>query len=146
MVDDLLLNRTASLERALLRVAELYGGDAGNLEHQMRLDAIVLGLQRACENSIDAAMHLVRTHRLGVPQETREAFDLLERAHLLTPELASAMKTWVAFRIVMVHEHEKLTAAEVREMLVEHLGDLRAFAALMIRYALGDSGALHRRD
>ncbi len=31
-------------------------------------------LQRACESSIDAAMHLVRIQRLDVPQESREAW------------------------------------------------------------------------
>jgi len=37
-----------------------------------RQDSIILNLQRACEASIDAAMHLVRVKRLGIPQESRD--------------------------------------------------------------------------
>jgi uncharacterized protein YutE (UPF0331/DUF86 family) len=76
-------NKAASIERAVARVREEYGGDDANLfANQTRQDAIILNLQRACESSIDAAMHLVRVRRLGVPQESREAFDLLERANV----------------------------------------------------------------
>lgn len=81
MVDDVLLNKAAAIERSVRRAREEYGADAANLlANQTRQDAIILNLQRACESSIDAAMHLVRVHRLGIPQETREAFDLLEAA------------------------------------------------------------------
>jgi carbamoyl-phosphate synthase large subunit len=48
----------------------VYGADDANLlANQTRQDAIILNLQLACESSIDAAMHLVRVHRLGIPQQ-----------------------------------------------------------------------------
>ncbi len=76
MADDVLLNKAAAIERSVRRAREEYGADEANLlANQTRQDAIILNLQRACESSIDAAMHLVRVHRLGIPQETREAFD-----------------------------------------------------------------------
>ena len=88
MADDVLVNKAAAIERAVRRVREVYAGDDGNLLHdQTRQDAIVLNLQRACESSIGAAMHLVRVRRLGVPQETRDAFALLEHAHVLDSTL-----------------------------------------------------------
>ena len=69
MADDVLVNKAAAIERAIKRVREEYAGDNRNLvENQTRQDAMVLNLQRACESSIDAAMHLVRVRRLGVPQ------------------------------------------------------------------------------
>ena len=74
MADDVLVNKAAAIERAVRRVRDEHGNDDGNLlTNQTRQDAIILNLQRACESSIDAAMHLVRVRRLGVPQETREA-------------------------------------------------------------------------
>ncbi len=92
MADDVLLNKAAAIERAVRRAREEYGGDQANLlANQTRQDAIILNLQRACESAIDAAMHLVRFHRLGIPQETREAFDLLEEAGRLDPNLASRL-------------------------------------------------------
>jgi hypothetical protein len=84
MADDVLVNKAAAIERAVRRVREEHAGDDKNpLTNQTKQDAIILNLQRACESSIDAAMHMVRVHRLGVPQQTREAFDLLQAAHML---------------------------------------------------------------
>jgi uncharacterized protein YutE (UPF0331/DUF86 family) len=86
MADDVLLNKAAAIERAVRRVREEHAGDDRNLfENQTRQDAIILNLQRACETSIDAAMHLVRIRRLGVPQDTRDAFVLLEDAQIVDP-------------------------------------------------------------
>src|SRR2546425_566711 len=109
MADDVLLNKAAAIERAVRRAREEYGGDDANLvANQTRQDAIILNLQRACESSIDAAMHLVRVHRLGIPQETREAFDLLEAAGRLAPSLAVRLKKMVGFRNVAIHDYQKL--------------------------------------
>jgi uncharacterized protein YutE (UPF0331/DUF86 family) len=98
MVDDVLINKAAAIERAVRRIREEYDGeDANLLSNQTRQDVIVLNLQRACESSIDAAMHLVRIHRLGVPQESRQAFEMLEDAGRLEPLLADRMRKMVGF-------------------------------------------------
>ena len=134
MADDVLLNKAAAIERSVRRAREEYGGDEANLTaDQTRQDAIILNLQRACESSIDAAMHLVRVHRLGIPQETREAFDLLEGAGRLTPTLAARLKKMVGFRNVAVHDYQRLNLVIVRQILVEHLDDFLEFTRLMLR-------------
>ena len=64
MADDVLVNKAAAIERAVRRVREEHAGDDTNLlTNQTKQDAIILNLQRACESSIDAAMHLVSVHR-----------------------------------------------------------------------------------
>ena len=84
MADDVVVNKVAIIERCLKRVREEYAGDERNIsENFTRQDSIILNLQRACEAAIDLAMHLVRVNRLGVPQETREAFDLLHNAGIV---------------------------------------------------------------
>lgn len=134
MVDDVLINKAAAIERAVRRVREEHAGDDGNLlANQTRQDAIILNLQRACESSIDAAMHLVRVHRLGVPQETREAFVLLEQARLIDPPLADRLRKMVGFRNVAVHDYQKLNLDIVRRIVVERLEDFLAFARLLLR-------------
>ncbi len=134
MVDDVLLNKAASIERAVRRVQEEYAGDDRNLlSNQTRQDAIILNLQRACETSIDAAMHLVRVHRLGVPQETREAFALLESAGILDAALAARLRNMVGFRNVAIHEYQKLNLDIVRRIVVEHLGDFLAFTRILLK-------------
>lgn len=134
MADDVLLNKAAAIERAIGRVRQEHAGDDRNLlENQTRQDAIILNLQRACETSIDAAMHLVRVRRLGIPQETREAFDLLLTAGLIDPVLADRMKKMVGFRNVAIHEYQKLNLDIVRRIVVEHLDDFVAFTRLLLR-------------
>lgn len=133
MGDDVLLNKAAAIERSVRRVREEHAGDDGNLENQTRQDAIVLNLQRACESCIDAAMHLVRIRRLGIPQETREAFELLESAGLIEPALSERMKKMVGFRNIAIHEYQKLNLDIVRRIVGERLGDFLEFAEVLLR-------------
>jgi uncharacterized protein YutE (UPF0331/DUF86 family) len=133
MADDVLINKAAAIERAVARVREEYADDDANLTaNQTRQDAIILNLQRACESSIDAAMHLVRVHRLGVPQDTREAFDLLERAGRLDPSLAVRLRKMVGFRNGAVHGYQKLSLDVVRSIIRERLEDFLEFTRLLL--------------
>jgi len=80
--------------------------------------------------AIDVAMHLVRIHRLGIPQETREAF---ERGGLLEEELAARMKKMVGFRNVAVHDYRKLDLEIVRSIVSERLDDFLHFGERILR-------------
>lgn len=128
MIDDVLLNKSAIIEHCLKRVREEYLGHEKELEtNQMRQDAIVLNLQRACEAAIDVAMHLVRVRRLGLPQESREAFTLLEQARVLSPALAGRMRAMVGFRNIAVHhQYQQLSLPILHAILEKRLDDLRS--------------------
>ena len=87
MADDVVLNKAASIERCLQRILEEYVGNKQNLvANQTKQDAIVLNLQRACETSIDLAMYVISQRRLGIPQDSRDAFTLLQTAGILPPK------------------------------------------------------------
>ncbi len=134
MADDVLINKAAAIERAVRRVREEHAGDDSNVTaNQTRQDAIILNLQRACESSIDGAMHLVRVRRLGVPQETREAFDLLEQAQIIDSGLADRLKKMVGFRNVAVHDYQRLNLDIVRQIIAKHLDDFGVFASVLLR-------------
>jgi len=85
----------------------------------MVLDAVVLNLQRACEQAIDAACREVSRRGLGVPTDSAEAFTILEREALLSSTVADRMRRMVGFRNIAVHEYRKLDPAIVRTV-VEH--------------------------
>ena len=129
MVDDVALNKAASIERCLARVAEEYQGDPRSLENQTKQDAIVLNLQRACKTSIDLAMHLVSRFRLGVPQESRDGFELLGRASIIDKKLAERLKRMVGFRNVAIHDYQRLSLPIVRSIIEKHLEDFRDLAS-----------------
>ena len=84
------------------------------------------------EAAIDAAMHQVRIKELGIPQESRDAFCMLEEAGLLTAELSAHMQAMVGFRNVAVHDYQKLNLAIVRAILGKRLDDFRQFAKVMV--------------
>jgi len=136
MADDVILNKAAIIERCVKRVRDLYADDDANLfEDITRQDATVLNLQRACEAAIDLAMHLVRRQRLGIPQESREAFSLLAEAGALDPLLAATLARMVGFRNLAVHEYQALQMPIVRAIIREQLADVLEFAAVALRSA-----------
>jgi len=129
MADDVSVNKAATLERRVARVREEYAGNEANqFSNQTRQDAIILNLQRACEAAIDLAMHRVRRHRLGVPQESRDAFSMLAEAGRLDPVLAGRMAKMVGFRNVAVHDYRSLNLGIVKSIVTERLDDFLALA------------------
>jgi uncharacterized protein YutE (UPF0331/DUF86 family) len=129
MADDVLINKAAIIERCLKRIDEEYRGHENELETNFtRQDAVILNLLRACETSIDAAMHIVRQRRLGLPQESRDAFRLIEEAGLLTKELSSQMQKMVGSRNIAVPDCRKLSLEILRSILDTRLDDFSAFA------------------
>lgn len=127
--DDVALHKAQVIERCLVRVREVHGGDDANLRDDLtRQDSIVLNLQRACEASIDLAMHLVRRHALGVPTDSRDGFRLLEGAGYLDPELSRGLQNMVGFRNVAVHQYDVLALDIVAAVIAGPMDDLARFA------------------
>ena len=87
----------------------------------------MLNLQRACEVSIDLAMHIVSRQRLGIPQSSREAFELLAQAQLISPELMESLKGMVGFRNIAVHNYQALKLEVVVHIINERLDDFGRF-------------------
>lgn len=136
MADDVALNKAAIIERCLARIHQEYDGHEAELSTNLsRQDAIVLNVQRACEATIDAAMHLVRLYKLGLPQDSREAFTLLEDAGHLEADLAGHLRAMVGFRNIAIHDYRKLSLEILESILATRLGDLRRFARILVEQA-----------
>ncbi len=134
MADDVLINKASIVERCLQRIEEEYQNDPANLyEDVTRQDAIVLNLQRACQAAIDLAMHLVREHELGVPQESREAFAFLEEAEYLDSELSGRLQRMVGFRNVAIHDYQELNLDIVQSIIEKHLSDFTQFTERVLK-------------
>jgi uncharacterized protein YutE (UPF0331/DUF86 family) len=135
-MDDVLINKAAIIERCLKRLETLYPGHENELESNLdRQDAILLNLQRACEAAIDAAMHLVRRNRLGVPQQSREAFVMLEKASILERGLSERMQAMVGFRNIAVHDYQQLSIPIVKSILENRLVDFREMVRVLLELA-----------
>lgn len=136
MADDVLLRKATSIERCLQRIHAEYTGKESQLDTNFLLqDSVILNLQRACELAIDAAMHMVRIKKLGLPDEARQAFQLLVAANALPLELGRRLERMVGFRNTAIHQYQTLNMAVVRSILNHHLDDFRQFVAVMINNA-----------
>ena len=134
MPDDVVLNKVASLERCIQRIRQVYNLNDQNLyENLMAQESILLNLQRTCEVSIDLAMHIVRKRRWGVPQENRDAFELLRANGHLDSELSEAMKRMVGFRNVAIHEDDKLNLDMLKAIITHGLDDVLKFGQTMLK-------------
>lgn len=123
MTDDVAINKSAIIRRCLDRVRTEFGDDPARLDNFTVQDAVVLNLLRACEAAIDLAMHVVAKHHLGIPQSSRNAFDLLVEHQFLSPATATAMKHMVGFRNVAVHSYQELQRPILEAILLRHLPD-----------------------
>ena len=133
-MDNVVINKASIIERCIERVREEYGGDPTVLEENItKQDAIVLNIQRACEATIDLAMHLCRSKKLGVPQDSRDAFSLLIQEGALAKELGQRLKAMVGFRNIAVHDYQKVSLPIVRSIIATELQDLQRFASLALR-------------
>lgn len=126
MPDEVLMQKLASIDRCVSQVRRFVGGDLDRLRDQLVQDAVVLNLQRACEQAIDAASRVVSIHRLGIPADGAEAFSILERAGLLDATLTARMRAMVGFRNIAVHQYQVLDQAVLRAIVEGHLGDFEA--------------------
>ena len=127
MPDDILLNKGQIIRRCIARVHQEYLGGPANLENPTKQDSIVINIQRASEAAIDLTMHFVAQRNLGVPETSRDAFTLLERAAILTPATAKQMRAMVGFRNIAVHNYQDLSLDVLRQIVEQHLTDFELF-------------------
>ena len=137
MVDDVLLNKAATIERCVGRARDEYFRDPDTFATDLtRQDAAILNIQRACEAALDMGQHLVRRDRLGVPQSARDVFALLARAGAIETGLAEEPQRMVGFRNIAVHDYQKLQLPITVAIIETHLdGFLRYSSALLQRDA-----------
>ena len=132
-MDDVLLNKASTIERYLKRIQDEYLGHEAELETNFtRQDSIILNLQRACEACIDGAMHIVRQGKLGIPQQSRDAFAALEENKLIDANTSERMQAMIGFRNIVVHNYQTLSLPIVRAILEQHLSDFEDFANFLV--------------
>lgn len=130
--EAVILNKFQSIERCIKRIHEEYEDNPENLNDYRRLDSIVLNLQRSCELVIDIAMYIVSCRKLGIPQEKREVFEILQKNELITEQMANNMKKMIGFRNIAVHDYKKIDEEILKDVIENHLNDLLDFARTIL--------------
>jgi uncharacterized protein YutE (UPF0331/DUF86 family) len=134
MKNDVILNKISVVERCIQRIKEVYANNPSNLKDYTKQDSIILNIQRACEASIDMAMHIVSEERLGLPQTSRDAFDLLESHSMIEEETARRLKAMVGFRNIAVHDYQTLNLDILKQIVEKHLSDFTDYTKQILLF------------
>ena len=133
MVDDVLINKAASIERCIMRVREEYLADPESFaDNHTRQDAAILNIQRACEAALDMGQHLIRREKLGVPQSARDVFTLLAQANWIEAGLADSLKRMIGFRNIAVHDYQSLQMPITLNIITQHLDEFLNYSKAII--------------
>lgn len=130
---DVVLNKVATIERCVSRVKEVYANTPVNLQDFTKQDSIILNIQRACEASIDLAMHVVSQKKLGLPRTSREAFQLLEQANFIDIKLAKTLKNMVGFRNIAVHDYQAIELDILQSIIEQYLNDFTDYTKVILK-------------
>lgn len=140
MTTPLVLGKVATIERAATRARQEHAAAGNDFARDFtRQDAALLNILRACETSIDVANILIRERALGVPQSSRNSFQLLAEANLISIELSKALQRMIGFRNVAVHQYRTLELAVVEAVLTRGLDDLLAFGKAVVALPNNDN-------
>ena len=134
MVDDVLINKAATIERCVARAREEYQANPASFSvNHTRQDAAILNIQRACEAALDMGQHLIRREKLGIPQSARDVFTLLTQAEWIDAALAESLKRMVGFRNIAVHDYQSLQMPITLNIITQHLDEFLLYSAALIK-------------
>jgi len=128
-MDDVLLNKLSTIARCLKRIREVYSEAGDNFVNDYtRQDSVILNLQRGCEASIDIANYLSKKKQLGIPQSSRDSFQLLSSSGIISSAVATNLKKMIGLRNIAVHDYKELNIDIVEAVVNNHLVDFELFS------------------
>ena len=133
MGNDVLYNKIDIIERCIMRIREVYDSNPDTLRDYTKQDSMVLNIQRAIEAAIDIGMFIISDQKLGIPQNSRDAFQVLYNNGILGKELLEKLKKMVGFRNIAVHNYQKLNIEILQAIIEEHLDDLKEFIVFIAK-------------
>lgn len=134
MRDDIILNKVDTIERCIIRIRDVYDFEPENLKDYTLQDSIILNLQRAIEATIDIAMHIVSERKLGLPQSSRDSFEILLENNIISDLILLKINDMIGFRNIAVHNYQKLNLDILQKIIEVHLIDFREFIDAIINY------------
>lgn len=134
-MNEIILNKKISIERCISQIRSYYAmpSDTPFESDYLRQDAIAMNMQRIAELAIDIANHLIKCKKLGLPQDSADAFALLYRANIISADMMKSMKGMVGFRNVLVHEYQRMDLSIMIDVIERHLRGPLDFADMALK-------------
>jgi len=133
-MSDILLQKKASVERCIKQARDYYAMPAEKPfgDDFYKQDAVVINLQRACEQCIDMANHVIRLKKLGLPSASAESFTLLRKADIISADLEKKLISMVGFRNIVIHQYRDIDYKRVEDVVRKHADDLIEFTSVLV--------------
>lgn len=133
MIDDVILNKIEIIKRCIRRVKEEYDCNPKNLENYTKQDSVTLNIQGACEAVIDLGMHVIAEKCLGIPQTSRDTFEILQDNRIIAPEMCERIKAMIGFRNIAIHNYQRLNLKIIQAIIEKHMEDLMHFSEIIMK-------------
>lgn len=130
-MDDFKLYKLQSISKSLSRIREVYSSEADFRSNLTKQDSVIFNLQRACFACIDICNHIIRQKGLGIPQSSRNSFELVAQAGVMSDDLSERLKRMVGLRNIAVHDYQKLNLDIVIAVITKHLSDFEEFSKII---------------
>ena len=127
-MDDVILNKLASVKRCLTRIREEFADEEEFRKNFAKQDSAVLNIQRASKACIDICNHIIRSRQLGIPQSSRNSFELVAQNKLITEDISNRLQKMVGLRNIAIHDYQKLNLDIVVAVINNHLVDFEEFS------------------
>ena len=134
-MNDIVINKIQSIQRCVQRARDELKADPEKFETDFtRQDAAILNVLRACEQVIDLANHVIKSHKMGIPSTSGQSFDLLREQKVIDVELAGKLKIMTGFRNTIIHEYQRINLDMVKAVIASGLDDLISFGDRILAY------------
>jgi len=129
MIDDIILHKKESIERCVKQIRDYYSrpSEIPFENDHFKQDAIAINIQRAAEQCIDLANHIIKVKKLGIPKESRQVFVLLAQAGIITGDMSKLLQAMVGFRNILVHEYQEIELKIMTDVIENQLDELVRF-------------------
>jgi uncharacterized protein YutE (UPF0331/DUF86 family) len=90
-------------------------------------------LQVAIQSVLDICNHAVADMKLEVPDEQKQAFQILASHKLIPKRLAETLTAMTGMRNVLVHEYLEVDLRQLYAIMVGHLGDFEKLIKAVLK-------------
>ncbi|MBX3125339.1 MAG: DUF86 domain-containing protein [Polyangiaceae bacterium] len=128
MDEHLIEQRLGAIRDRVDRVAQLLPSERTTfLSDRSAQELVAFNLFVAFQDALDLAGHVIADRGLELPTTAREHFEILARARVLSPTVASAMAGCVGLRNLIAHAYGSLDLARLYDELPAGRDALLAF-------------------
>ncbi|GAB4108625.1 MAG: DUF86 domain-containing protein [Acidobacteriota bacterium] len=103
------------------------------LTDQDMLDLACYRLLIAIEAALSLCYHVSARRLKKVPEDYAECFECLREGGVISSDLCRRLQQMARFRNLLVHVYWKIDYNQVYDEIQDHLGDLREFAAAIVK-------------